>query len=89
MWSHGDTFNVVQHPFRVFRVIHPPSHKSTSRKLTRLLRSEYGLCGSNLAAVSYLCFARVVAQFTAFDGVIIAASMSPCAARRSSLMLWA
>lgn len=31
----------------------------------------------------------VVAQFTAFDGVIIASSMSSCAARRSSLMLWA
>jgi len=31
----------------------------------------------------------VVAQFTAFDGVIIAASMSSCAAKRSSLMLWA
>jgi hypothetical protein len=27
-------------------------------------------------------------QFTAFDGVIIAASMSPCAAKRSLLMLW-
>jgi hypothetical protein len=31
----------------------------------------------------------LVAQFTAFDGVIIAANMSSCAARRSSLMLWA
>src|ERR1019366_6813611 len=44
-----------------------------------------GLCGSNLA----VCFTPVVVQFTAFDGVIIAASMSSCAARRSSLMLWA
>ena len=34
-------------------------------------------------------FTPVAAQFTAFDGVIIAASMSSCAARRSSLMLWA
>ena len=41
------------------------------------------LCGSNLA----VCFTPVAAQFTAFDGVIIAASMSSCAARRSSLML--
>jgi hypothetical protein len=46
-----------------------------------------GLTGSNLAAVGHLCFTRVVAQFTAFDGVINAASMSSCAARRSSLML--
>ena len=38
-------------------------------------------------AVAYLCFTPVAAQFTALDGVIIAASMSACAAKRSSLML--
>jgi hypothetical protein len=40
-------------------------------------------------AVGHLCSTPVVAQFTAFDGVIIAANISSCAARRSSLMLWA
>ena len=39
-----------------------------------------------LAAVN---FTPVAAQCTTFAGVIIAASMSSCAAKRSSLMLWA
>jgi hypothetical protein len=41
--------------------------------------------GGRLPLISDL----VPSQFTTFDGVIIAASMSSCAARRSSLMLWA
>jgi NAD(P)-dependent dehydrogenase (short-subunit alcohol dehydrogenase family) len=40
-----------------------------------------------LAGVNHLCFTPVAAQCTTFDGVIIAASMSSCAAKRSSLML--
>jgi len=36
---------------------------------------------------AHLCFTPFVAQFTAFDGVIIAASISSWAAKRSSLML--
>jgi hypothetical protein len=41
-----------------------------------------------ILTVSLNCiFTYVAAQFTAFDGVIIAASMSSCAARRASLML--
>jgi hypothetical protein len=43
--------------------------------------------GSNLAGSVTCDFTPVAAQFTAFDGVIIAASMSSCAAKRSSLML--
>ncbi|MGC1648072.1 MAG: hypothetical protein WA741_19795, partial [Candidatus Sulfotelmatobacter sp.] len=47
------------------------------------------LCGSNLAVSLTSCITPMPSQVTAFDGVIIAASMSSCAARRSSLMLWA
>jgi hypothetical protein len=38
-------------------------------------------------AATSLLRPRARRQFTAFDGVIIAASMSSCAAKRSSLML--
>ena len=54
---------------------------TTGRKWSGF-RSDQGQTGSNLAVVSHLCFTPVVAQFTAFDGVIIGASMSSCAARR-------
>jgi len=57
-------------------------------KAARILDERRGM-RKYLAAVNHLCFTPVAAQCTTFDGVIIAASMSSCAAKRSSLMLWA